>query len=44
MYITQWMVIDYKVLDQMNKGEKVDKDLMYLVEEVPNSIKGEDIT
>jgi len=44
MYITQWFIIDYKVLDNLNNGAKVDNGLIYIVEEVPRSIKGEDIT
>ncbi len=44
MYITQWIIIDYKVLNELNDGGKVKEDLIYLVEEVPQSIKGTDIT
>jgi len=41
------MIIDYKVLDKMNSKSRVDpniSNLIYLIEEVPKSIKGEDVT
>jgi hypothetical protein len=57
MYITQWIVIDYNVLDKINKEKKFIKlgnndlgeyykrsGLTYLLEEVPNSIKSEDVS
>ncbi len=55
MYLTQWLVLDYKVLEKINKDRKASKEnflkesgnykgLLYLVEEVPGSIKKEDMT
>lgn len=44
MYITQWLVIDYNMLSKLNKGEKVNEGLVYLVEEAPKSILYKDIT
>jgi len=44
MYITQWMVIDYNLLNKLNKGEEVNDGLVYLVEEAPKSILHKDLT
>lgn len=44
MYITQWIVADYNKISELNQGKSVSSGLIYLVEEIPHSIKGEDIT
>lgn len=55
MYVTQWLVVDYKVLDDINKSltegkfniESVHQNnpnLILLIEDVPTSIKATDIT
>ena len=53
LYITQWTVLDYNVLDKINsdkskkdflKANEKYKGLAYLLEEVPSSIIYEDIT
>lgn len=44
MYITQWIVIDYNLLNKLNEGRKVNEGLVYLVEEAPKSILHKDLT
>jgi hypothetical protein len=52
LYITQWVVLDYKVLEQINKERTSNnflkktkyKGLVNLVEEIPGSILSRDIT
>eukprot|EP00340_Litonotus_pictus_P012347 CAMPEP_0170539648 /NCGR_PEP_ID=MMETSP0209-20121228/104079_1 /TAXON_ID=665100 ORGANISM="Litonotus pictus, Strain P1" /NCGR_SAMPLE_ID=MMETSP0209 /ASSEMBLY_ACC=CAM_ASM_000301 /LENGTH=240 /DNA_ID=CAMNT_0010841663 /DNA_START=337 /DNA_END=1056 /DNA_ORIENTATION=- len=55
MYVTQWTIVDYKVLDRINLDlkegrfeknslKKEHEGLVVMVEEVPGSIKGTDLT
>jgi hypothetical protein len=53
LYITQWIVLDYKVLDQINKEKLSEKNflkktntkgLAYLIEEIPGSILYKDVS
>jgi hypothetical protein len=44
MYITQWIVIDYNLLHQLNSGTPVKNNLILLLEEAPKSILSKDIT
>jgi len=42
MYITEWLVVDYNVLDNINKNglhDENSKGLMYIIDESPNLIK-----
>jgi hypothetical protein len=48
MYITQWTILDYNVLDQLNASlnnlKVIPQGMVYLLEEVPGSILSKDIT
>ena len=44
MYITQFVVIDYNLLEKLNKGEKVNSGLVMMTEEMPRSILSRDLT
>jgi hypothetical protein len=49
MYITQWLVMDYNILDKINENRDkflTDKisGLVYIIEEVPGNIISKDIT
>jgi hypothetical protein len=44
MYITQWIVLDFAVLDSINNSQHSHPGLIHIVEEVPGSILSRDIT
>ena len=44
MYITQFTIVDYNLLERINKGEKIDSGLVMLTEEMPRSILSKDLT
>jgi hypothetical protein len=44
MYITQFTIVDYNVLDRINNGEAIDSGLVMLTEEMPKSILSRDLT
>jgi hypothetical protein len=43
MYITQWLVLDYDVLNQINSGKQA-SGLLHIIEEVPGKIFSDDLT
>ena len=43
-YSSQWMVVDYKKVDEYNKGNTEKKDMFYLIEQIPNKIITKDMT
>lgn len=43
-YSSQWMVIDYKVIDEINKGNKMSTGLFLMLEQVPGNILSKDMS